>query len=160
MSNLGLEYYLLKNLKIKLKRSLVGDINVINQMSRFKSNLGGEQSGHIILSEFSKTGDGILAALKIIEIISKSNKPSSLVFSLYKSFPQVKLNIPYKKISSKNIRYIENMNKKEFKEKNIRFLIRISGTEPLIRILVEGDDMTKVQKYIKVIEKDIRNNLE
>ena len=66
MSNIGLENYLLKNLNIKLKRSSVGDINVINEMQKHNSILGGEQSGHIILSEYSKTGDGILAALKVI----------------------------------------------------------------------------------------------
>ena len=75
MSNLGLENFLLKDLGIKLKRSAVGDINVIEEMKKNKSFLGGEQSGHIILSDFSKTGDGILAALKITEIISIIKKP-------------------------------------------------------------------------------------
>ena len=71
------------DLKIKLKRSSVGDINVINEMQKHNSILGGEQSGHIILSEYSKTGDGILAALKVMEIISKLKKPVSSIFNLY-----------------------------------------------------------------------------
>ena len=159
MSNLGLENYLLNKLKIKLKRSSVGDINVIQEMRKFNSSLGGEQSGHIILSEFSKTGDGILAALKVTEIISKSKKKTSLVFHLYDSFPQIKINIPYKKISIKNLKYIESLNNKKVKEKNIRFLIRNSGTEPLIRILVEGDNIKKVQEYSKDLEKKVKVNI-
>ena len=160
MSNLGLEKYLLNKLNVKLKRSSVGDINVIQEMSKFKSSLGGEQSGHIILSDFSKTGDGILAALKVTEIISKIKKSSSSLFNLYKSFPQIKINIPYKKISTQNLKYIEALNNKKIKEKNIRFLIRKSGTEPLIRILVEGDNIKNVQKFSDNLEKNIRINLE
>ncbi|MDC6448160.1 phosphoglucosamine mutase [Alphaproteobacteria bacterium] len=159
MSNLGLEKYLLDNLKIKLKRSSVGDINVINEMKKFNSFLGGEQSGHIILSDFTKTGDGILAALKVTEIISKIKKTTSLVFDLYENFPQIKINITYNKISIKNLKYIKDLNKKKLKEKNIRFLVRLSGTEPLIRILVEGSDLTKVEKYSKILENNIRKNL-
>ena len=160
MSNLGLEKYLLNKLKIKLKRSTVGDINVIKQMCKFKSPLGGEQSGHIILSEFSKTGDGILAALKITEIISKINKVTSLAFNLYDSFPQKKINIQFNKISNKSLKYIEKLNRKKIKDKNIRFLVRLSGTEPLIRILVEGKYNNKVNEYAKFLEKKIRINLE
>ena len=160
MSNLGLEKYLLNKLKIKLKRSSVGDINVIQEMSKFKSSLGGEQSGHIILSDFAKTGDGILAALKVVEIISKDNKIASKIFTLYKSFPQNKVNISYTKISTKTLKFIENLNKEKPKDKNMRILIRKSGTEPLIRLLVEGTDMSKVQKYSKNLENKIRNKLE
>lgn len=160
MSNLGLEKYLLNKLKIKLKRSSVGDINVIQEMSKFNSSLGGEQSGHIILSDFSKTGDGILAALKVIEIISKNNKTVSKIFHLYESFPQNKVNISYKKISTKTLKFIEKLNREKLKDKNIRILIRKSGTEPLIRLLVEGKDMNTVQEYSKNLEKKIRNKLE
>ena len=102
MSNLGLENFLLKDLGIKLKRSSVGDINVIEEMKKNKSFLGGEQSGHIILSDFSKTGDGILAALKITEIISIIKKSASSIFDLYVNLPQIKVNISYQKISAKN----------------------------------------------------------
>ena len=160
MSNFGLENYLLSNLKIKLKRSSVGDINVINEMQKHNSILGGEQSGHIILSEYSKTGDGILAALKVMEIISKLKKPVSSIFNLYNNFPQIKINIPYTKISKNSLKYIKNLNNKKIKDKNIRILIRLSGTEPLIRILVEGKDLELVQAKAKRIEKDIRINLD
>ena len=160
MSNLGFEKYLLNKLKIKLKRSSVGDINVIKEMDKFNSILGGEQSGHIILSNFSKTGDGILAALKVIEIISKNNKTTSKSFRLYESFPQNKVNISYKKVLTKNLKFIENLNKEKLKDKNMRILIRKSGTEPLIRLLVEGRDINKVQEYSKYYEKKIRIKLE
>ena len=129
-------------------------------MDKFNSILGGEQSGHIILSNFSNTGDGILAALKVIEIISKNNKTTSKSFRLYESFPQNKVNISYKKVLTKNLKFIENLNKEKLKDKNMRILIRKSGTEPLIRLLVEGRDINKVQEYSKYYEKKIRIKLE
>mgnify|MGYP003949784959 CR=1 FL=1 len=159
MSNLGLENFLLKNLNIKLKRSSVGDINVIQEMQKLDSMLGGEQSGHIILSEFSKTGDGILAALKVTEIISRIKQSASLVFDLYDSFPQIKINIPYEKISQKSIKKIKNLNNKKINDKNMRILIRLSGTEPLIRLLVEGKDLHNVKFQAKILETNIRNIL-
>jgi phosphoglucosamine mutase len=159
MSNIGLEDFLLSSLKIKLKRSSVGDINVIKEMQKYNSVLGGEQSGHIILSEYSKTGDGILAALKVIEILSKLKKSSSTIFKLYNNFPQIKINIPYVKISNNCIKYINNLNRKKIKDKNTRTLVRVSGTEPIIRLLVEGKDLKYVQAQAKILEKDIRINL-
>ena len=157
MSNLGLENFLLKDLGIKLKRSPVGDINVIEEMRRNKSFLGGEQSGHIILSDFSKTGDGILAALKITEIMSIIKKSSSSIFDLYDNLPQIKVNISYKKISEKTKTNIKDLNKKNRRDKKIRVLIRLSGTEPLIRLLVEGQDLKIVQQKAKNLELEIRN---
>ena len=157
MSNLGLENFLLKDLAIKLKRSPVGDINVIEEMKKNKSLLGGEQSGHIILSDFSKTGDGILAALKITEIMSIIKKSSSSIFDLYDNLPQIKVNISYKKISEKTKKNIKDLNKKNSRDKKIRVLIRFSGTEPLIRLLVEGQDLKIVQQKAKNLELEIRN---
>lgn len=160
MSNLGLENYLLKELEVKLKRTSVGDINVIQEMKKHSSVLGGEQSGHIILSEFSKTGDGILAALKVTEVISNLNKSCSSTFNLYDNYPQIKINIPYKKITTKTKNYIKNINKKNNNIKNNRSLIRISGTEPLIRVLVEGKEMKSVIEQAKILEKKIRSILD
>jgi len=157
MSNLGLENFLLKELGIKLKRSSVGDINVIEEMKKNRSFLGGEQSGHIILSDFSKTGDGILAALKITEIISILKKSSSSIFDLYDNLPQIKVNISYKKISEKTKKNIKDLNKKNSRDKKIRVLIRFSGTEPLIRLLVEGQDLKIVQQKAKNLELEIRS---
>ena len=159
MSNLGLEKYLSSKLKINIKRSSVGDINVIKEMRKFKSCLGGEQSGHIILSKYSKTGDGILAALKVTEIMSISKKRTSQLFNLYESTPQIKINIPYKSLSDKAKKNINNLSKKNNRNKKLRSLIRFSGTEPLIRILVEGDNKKKISEYGKILEKEIRVNL-
>ena len=114
------------------------------------------ESGHIILSDFSKTGDGILAALKITEIISIVKKTTSSIFDLYDNFPQIKVNISYKKISEKNKKNIKLLNKKNSKDKKIRVLIRFSGTEPLIRLLVEGQDLKTVKQKAKNLESDIR----
>ena len=126
-----------------------------------KSILGGEQSGHIILSDYSNTGDGILAALKIIEILSKFNLKSSKAFNIYKSYPQKKINIPFLKLSKKNHKFIKSLsNDKSLNKNNMRSLIRISGTEPLIRILVEGPDYSKVEECSKNIENKVRLNLE
>ena len=80
MSNMGLEKYLNEKLKLKTKRTPVGDINVINQMQKSKSLIGGEQSGHIIMSNYSNAGDGILAALKITEIMTSNKSKASSIF--------------------------------------------------------------------------------
>ena len=160
MSNMGLEKYLTDKLKLSVKRTSVGDINVINQMKKSKSLIGGEQSGHIIISNYSTTGDGILAALKITQILSSSiNKPSKL-FNLYKDFVQQKLNL---KCINKNQRLIKILEKlrqnKEFNNANIRSLVRFSGTEPLIRILVEGKDKNRVKEKSILIKNLIKDNL-
>ena len=147
MSNMGLEHYLKDRLKLKIKRTSVGDINVINQMKKSKSLIGGEQSGHIILSDYSNTGDGILAALKITEIlISNKNKPSKL-FDLYEDFAQEKINLTYKTKNIKLTKLLNDLqNDNSYNNKKIRSLVRLSGTEPLVRILVEGEDMIEVKK--------------
>ena len=139
MSNLGFEKYLQK-LGIKLLRKNVGDINVITEMQKNNFNLGGEQSGHIILGQYMNTGDGILAALKITEFLASNNTKTSELFDLYKAYFQIKNNIQIKKNISKQVdNQIDKLYlryKKKYKE--LRFLIRKSGTEPLLRILVEG----------------------
>ena len=129
-------------------------------MKKNQSLLGGEQSGHIILSDYSNTGDGILAALKIVEILSIAKLKASNVFQLYKSFPQIKINISYKNLSQKNLSFLKKISKdKLINNQNIRSLIRISGTEPLIRILIEGKNFNEIKSYAKLIEKKIRLNI-
>jgi|TARA_B110000196_G_scaffold228781_1_gene197454 phosphoglucosamine mutase len=158
MSNLGLEKYLNKELKIKLIRTKVGDINVITEMKKKSLLLGGEQSGHIILGEYSKTGDGILCALKILEIMSLSKMKSSDLFDLYEKIPQLLINIKIKSNFKKE--NILKMNKitKIYQKNNpsLRFLVRKSGTEPLIRILIEGLNRINIEKVSNNISADIK----
>ncbi|MBI04866.1 MAG: phosphoglucosamine mutase [Pelagibacteraceae bacterium] len=161
MSNLGFENYLNKKLKVNLIRTSVGDINVINEIQKNNYSLGGEQSGHIIISEYSKTGDGILTALKILEIINKNSKKVSEIFNLYQSFPQEKSNIKINKNLTSKIRVNINNVMDSFKKNNphLRLLIRESGTEPLIRILVEGENISEVKNVIKSISEEVSNIL-
>jgi len=160
MSNLGLENYL-KKIGIKLVRTSVGDFNVITEMKKNSYILGGEQSGHIILGNYLNTGDGILAALKIIEIISSEKTKTSKFFSLYDQYPQIKTNLQI--IKKPNGFFDKNLNNivKENKAKNpkIRYLVRKSGTEPLVRILVEGQNSDKVFKASKIINNQINKIL-
>ena len=161
MSNLGFEIYLKNKLGINLIRKNVGDINVISEMQKNNYNLGGEQSGHIIIGQYMSTGDGILAALKILEILSNQNFKASKLFNLYKKFPQIKKDIKIKNRVSKNmekeINKIELYFKKKYKD--IRFLIRKSGTEPLLRLLIEGMDKDKVNNVSRGLVKEINNIL-
>ena len=157
MSNMGLEKYLTNKLKLKIKRTSVGDINVINQMKKSKSIIGGEQSGHIILSEHSNTGDGILAALKITEILISNKNKASKIFDLYNDFAQSKINLTYKTKSTKLLKILDKLkNNKLYNNKKIRSLVRLSGTEPLVRILVEGQEVTDVKKKSLQIKKLVR----
>ena len=148
MSNLGFEKYLQKVLGIKLIRKDVGDVNVISEMIKNNYTLGGEQSGHIILGNYMNTGDGILAALKVLEILSTKNLKASKLFDLYKNYPQINTNIKLvKKLNKYDDRRISKIIlnfKKNYK--NLRFVIRKSGTEPLLRVLVEGKESHIVKR--------------
>ena len=158
MSNLGFEIYLKEKLGVKLIRENVGDINVITNMKKNSYNLGGEQSGHIILGQYMNTGDAILAAIKVIELLSKSNTKTSNLFNLFKKFPQNKRNIRLNtELSKLQQNKIKNISLKYVKKyKNLRFLVRKSGTEPLIRILVEGREKFIVNKITTKLMKQLK----
>ena len=158
MSNYGFELYLKDKLGISLIRKNVGDINVISEMKKNNYNLGGEQSGHIILGQYMSTGDGILAALKVVEILSREKLQASKLFDLYKKYHQIKSDIiinkkmlkhEEKKINKLQVQY-------ENKNKDLRFLIRKSGTEPLLRILVEGQSIKKTNKVHSELLRNIK----
>ncbi len=157
MANLGFENYL-KSQGIKLIRAAVGDRYVSEAMIKGSYSLGGEQSGHIILSNYNTTGDGLLASLEAISVLIDSKLNASQVFHLYEPTPQVLKNIRYSKDKSGNIMDNENIktyisNKQlEFAE-GYRILVRKSGTENLIRVMVEGKDKTT----INIIADDIIN---
>ena len=163
MSNLGFENFLVDKLGVKLIRKNVGDINVISEMQKHKYSLGGEQSGHIILAEYINTGDGVLAALKVVEILSNQTKKTSELFDLYDQIYQLKTNInlkiqnKIKNIAESQLNIISRMYQKKFI--NLRFLIRKSGTEPLLRILIEGKDKVLVDTISAKLILDLKKKL-
>ncbi|MCH9740703.1 MAG: phosphoglucosamine mutase, partial [Epsilonproteobacteria bacterium] len=139
MSNQGLEEYLKSNGLI-LERSDVGDKHVLEVMKQSGSNFGGEQSGHIIFSDFAKTGDGLVSALQAFAYILVTNKKCSEAFDVFNLYPQEQENI---KISTKKpIDEIDGADKifEEIEALGMRHLVRYSGTENLMRILIEGKD--------------------
>ena len=158
MSNLGFENYLKDILNVKLIRTAVGDINVIEEMQKNSYSLGGEQSGHIIIGKYSKTGDGILTSLKILEILKKSKIKTSTLFNIYDSYLQEKIDIPLtRKLNNKlndNIQSLSDYCKR--KNPYLRFVIRESGTEPLLRLLVEGRNTAEVKKEIDNLSTNIK----
>ena len=161
MSNLGFQDYLESSLNLKLIRTSVGDVNVIKEIKENNYSLGGEQSGHIIIGDYSKTGDGILVALKILESLVDSKLKTSELFDLYESFPQEKINLSInQKLSSKLKNDIEKLSQSFQKKKpHLRYLIRESGTEPLLRLLVEGKNKLEVKKEINVLSNKIKELL-
>ena len=160
MSNLGLNKYAEKE-KLNFVQTKVGDRYVLEEMLRSGYNLGGEQSGHIILLDYNPTGDGILTSLMLIQAILESGKKASELGNLVQKYPQVLINA--KVDSNKKYDYEKNAEikeaiknlEKEF-DGNGRVLIRPSGTEPLVRVMIEGKDQKlikeKAERIAKMIE--------
>ena len=143
MSNQGLEDYI-SSKGLKLFRSSVGDKNVLEIMKKEGINFGGEQSGHVIISDFAKTGDGLLSALQILSLLITKKLKASEALRPFKLYPQklVNVNIKVKK-PLKNIVGLDDK-LKDLDKNNIRHLIRYSGTENKLRVLVEGKDAKKM----------------
>ena len=156
MSNYGLEKYF-KEKKIKFVRANVGDRYVKEIMQKNKFNLGGEQSGHIILGKFATTGDGLLVALEVLFSMRKGKKASEL-FNIFSLVPQILENV---NVKDKNIINLKKC-KKAIKKVNKmisgegRMLIRKSGTEPLIRIMGESHNKNLLIKCIKIVKKTLK----
>ena len=156
MSNYGLEKFL-KNEKIKFIRANVGDRYVKEKMQKNNFNLGGEQSGHIILGKFATTGDGLLVALEVLFAIRKGKKASDF-FNKFKKTPQILKNIDvkdkkiiYKNEVKKSIKIVEKLMKGQG-----RILVRKSGTESKIRIMGESQNKKLLNKCINIISKKIK----
>ena len=155
MSNYGLEKFLKKN-RIKFLRAKVGDRYVKEKMQKNNFNLGGEQSGHIILGKFATTGDGLLVALEILFSLRKGKKASEFL-NMFDQTPQVLENVVVK---DKNIVNSLNCKKAINKANNLikgqgRMLVRKSGTEPKIRIMGESNNIKLLEKCIKIVKKSI-----
>ncbi len=157
MSNLGLERYL-KTLGLELKRMPVGDRYVVDHMRTNDYNVGGEQSGHVILGDYSTTGDGLIAALQVLAVISTAEGKASEVCRVFKPVPQLLVNVKYAPpFSVEGKAMLEAVAAAEKKiGKEGRILVRKSGTEPLIRIMAEGDD----DKLVKSVVQELREFVE
>jgi phosphoglucosamine mutase len=151
MSNIGLERYL-QSIDIELHRSSVGDKYVLEMMQQKNCNLGGEQSGHIILSDYSTTGDGIIAALQILSLMRSKNWRASDMQKTFKPLPQILENIKTCIKIDLNTDKIQSAIHKAEKILNPaggRLLVRPSGTESLIRIMAQGDNREVLNQVIK-----------
>jgi len=152
MSNFGLEMYL-NDLGLKLVRTKVGDRYVAEHMLQNGFNVGGEQSGHIILNDHNTTGDGLVAALEILSVIVQSGSSASEACRVFDPVPQILKNVPFMGSSPINDKVVKNAIKsgEQKLEKTGRLLIRQSGTEPIIRVMAEGED----EKLISEVVNDI-----
>ncbi len=156
MSNLGLENYLNK-LKIHLHRTNVGDRYILDKMIKSNSKLGGEPSGHILLSDFAKTGDGLLTAIKILSLLKKSRLKASEFLRPFQPIPQYLKNlknIDKSVLSNKNVISLVEKHQEELGKKG-RILLRPSGTEDLIRIMVECTDLNLLKSTTEIISQSI-----
>ena len=149
MSNLGLERYL-SGIGLSLARTQVGDRYVVEHMRSHGYNVGGEQSGHIVLSDFTTTGDGLVAALQVLAVVASGEKPVSEACNLFDPLPQVLQNVRFRKgepLDEKRV--VDAIRDGEQRlGKNGRLVIRPSGTEPLIRVMGEGDDEELVKSVV------------
>jgi phosphoglucosamine mutase len=147
MSNQGLDDFM-NGKNLKLFRSDVGDKNVLEIMKKEGINFGGEQSGHVIISDFAKTGDGLVSALQTLALLIKTGKKASKVLRPFKLYPQKLVNINIK--NKKPLESIDGLDDKlrELDNKNIRHLIRYSGTENKLRVLLECRDAKEMNTYM------------
>jgi phosphoglucosamine mutase len=152
MSNLGLERYL-GGLGIRLARTQVGDRYVVEHMRQHGFNVGGEQSGHIILSDYSTTGDGLIAALQVLAVIRETNQPVSKACRLFEPLPQLLRNVRLSGESPLDQpQVVETIRRCELRLGSAgRVLIRKSGTEPLVRVMAEGEDEAVISDVVEEI---------
>jgi phosphoglucosamine mutase len=152
MSNLGLERQL-ATLGLTLERTAVGDRYVMQRMREGGFNVGGEQSGHLILSDFSTTGDGLIAALQVLAVMIETGRPMSALGRQFEPVPQLLENVRFaggKPLEAKTVKEAIADGESQLNGAG-RIVVRASGTEPLIRIMAEGDDPALVKKVVKSI---------
>lgn len=163
MTNIGLDIYL-EELGINIVKTTVGDRYILQEMLKNDFVLGGEQSGHILFLEHNTTGDGMATGLHLLEVLIESKKPLSSLRDLMKSYPQILINA---KVDNKNkYNYLEDDIIKEEIEKiedkfhgNGRVVIRPSGTEPLVRVMIEGENQDEITGIAKNLAMVIENRL-
>ena len=152
MSNLGLERYL-AGLGLSLARTAVGDRYVLEHMRANGFNLGGEQSGHIILSDYGTTGDGLVAALQLLAVVKRQERPVSEVCHCFEPLPQILKNVRYKQGRPLEEKPVVSAIKaaEQLLGESGRLVIRPSGTEPVIRVMGEGEDRILVEDVVDTI---------
>jgi phosphoglucosamine mutase len=162
MSNMGLEICL-KEKDITLVRAQVGDRFIVDRMRKEGFNLGGEQSGHIIFLDNSNTGDGVIAALRVLAVMKRKQKPLSDLRNVMKTFPQILRNVVVKK--KRPLEEVDAIQKsiqdvhKTLGDRG-RLLVRYSGTEPLCRVMIEGEDSLQIETLADSLCGVISKNLE
>jgi phosphoglucosamine mutase len=152
MSNLGLERFL-KGQGLTLERTSVGDRYVLERMKSGGFNVGGEQSGHMILSDYATTGDGLVAALQVLAELIMQNRPASEVLHLFDPVPQLLKNVRFaggKPLEAEAVKKVIAGAEAELNGTG-RLVIRPSGTEPVIRVMAEGDDAEQVERVVDAI---------
>ena len=161
MSNLGLER-LLESEGLTLHRTRVGDRYVVEQMRAAGMNVGGEQSGHVILSDFATTGDGLVAALQVLAVLVNSGRPASEACKLFEPLPQLLRNVRFVGNSPlKHPRVVAAVADAEAQlGASGRVLLRLSGTEPLVRVMAEGEDEAKVVQIVSGLCDTIQSTAE
>jgi len=151
MSNLGLERFV-ESLGLKLHRTPVGDRYVLEAMRRLGCNIGGEQSGHIIMSDHSTTGDGLLAALQILAVLVQEAKPASEVLNRFHAYPQLLKNVRQEPAVLEHASVKAAIAAAEAALVGTgRLLVRKSGTEALIRVMAEGEDEALVERTVDMV---------
>lgn len=154
MSNLALENYL-NYIGVSTIRAQVGDRYVLEEMRKNGCNFGGEQSGHIVISDYSTTGDGLVAALQVLAILCETKKPASKLLHLFEPFPQILKNVKFDSskgdpMQDKSLQdFIEEKSQELGNEG--RILVRKSGTESLIRVMAEGKNQKQIEKIVNEI---------
>jgi phosphoglucosamine mutase len=151
MSNQGLEEFLQRH-HIALQRANVGDKYVLEMMREFGCALGGEQSGHIVFGEYAKTGDGLVSALQTMALVLRQGRPASEALNPFDLYPQQLLNMPIKekKPFEKLEGYADLV--EASKKDGVRSLVRYSGTENKLRILLESKEEQKIEKWMAQFE--------
>lgn len=157
MSNLGLEQHLTK-LGLTLERTKVGDRYVVERMRDGGFNLGGEQSGHIVMSDYSTTGDGLMAALQVLAVMVEKDQPLSKIAHVFDSVPQKLVNVRFKTgapLEEDSVKAAIEAAEKAL-GKNGRLVIRKSGTEPLIRVMAEATDAKLMDQAVESVADAVR----
>jgi phosphoglucosamine mutase len=157
MSNLGLERYL-KSLGLSLARTPVGDRYVVEHMRKHGFNVGGEQSGHIVMSDYVTTGDGLVSALQVLAVVVSTGRSVSEVCQRFEPVPQLLTNVRYSSgqpLEDSGVQKAIHAGQKKLGTSG-RLVIRPSGTEPVIRVMAEGDDQDLVNTVVGDIAEAVR----